>query len=444
LREHAEAADAESRYDEPLGTFFRNVDTRKSPPLSLPVGEGKGKIAALQARAVMIDMEESVVNTLLTGPLKDVFDPSQRVTAVSGSGNNWAVGHYRYGLEYREQISETIRRAAEECDCLQSFLVLHSMGGGTGSGLGTYVLGLLADEYPDVYRFVTAVFPSESDDVVTSPYNSMLALNQLTEHADCVLPVENAALVDICTKIAAGSAKGGRTFAKPGSALSETGAVKHPFDSMNNIVAHMLLHLTASSRFEGSLNVDINEISTNLVPFPTMHYLCSGLSPLYALADVSFPPRRLDQMFTDAVSPEYQLTKTDPRRGTYLACALMLRGNVEISDVRRNIARLQPTLKFVGWNQDGWKTGLCSRPPLGQPHALLALSNNTCVGKTFQAVADRYVKLYRQKAYVHHFTSEGMDADELPLAYESCAALVKRYRELEINTAAPAPRLKLV
>jgi len=38
---------------------------------------------------------------------------------------------------------------------------------------------------------VTAVFPSEDDDVVTSPYNSVLALQQLTEFADCVLPIEN-------------------------------------------------------------------------------------------------------------------------------------------------------------------------------------------------------------------------------------------------------------
>lgn len=40
-------------------------------------------------------------------------------------------------------------------------------------------------------RFVTAVFPSEDDDVITSPYNSVLAMRQLAEHADCVLPVEN-------------------------------------------------------------------------------------------------------------------------------------------------------------------------------------------------------------------------------------------------------------
>lgn len=62
---------------------------------------------------------------------------------------------------------------------------------GTGSGLGTFVLNLLEDEFPEVYRFVTAVYPSGEDDVITSPYNSVLAMKELNEHADCVLPIEN-------------------------------------------------------------------------------------------------------------------------------------------------------------------------------------------------------------------------------------------------------------
>ena len=61
---------------------------------------------------------------------------------------------------------------------------------------------MLADDFPDVYRFVTAVFPSEDDDVITSPYNSLLALERLTDFADCVLPIENGALLDICSTIA--------------------------------------------------------------------------------------------------------------------------------------------------------------------------------------------------------------------------------------------------
>ena len=35
------------------------------------------------------------------------------------------------------------------------------------------------------------MYPSLDDDVITSPYNSVLAMRQLTDNADCVLPVEN-------------------------------------------------------------------------------------------------------------------------------------------------------------------------------------------------------------------------------------------------------------
>jgi tubulin epsilon len=41
----------------------------------------------------------------------------------------------------------------------------------------------------------------QDDDVVTSPYNSVLAMHQLQEHADAVFPVENQALHDIVQRI---------------------------------------------------------------------------------------------------------------------------------------------------------------------------------------------------------------------------------------------------
>ena len=290
LREHARMSSG-AVFDSAFSSFFRNVDTRTAPPTEIPLGDGTRKVASLKARAVLIDMEEGVVNSLLSGPLRDVFDATQLITSSSGSGNNWAVGYQTYGAQYREAISDTIRRAAEKCDCLQSFFIIHSLGGGTGSGLGTYVLELLADDYPDVYRFVTGVCPSEDDDVITSPYNTVLAMRQLTEFADCVLPVENQALADICRLIN----KGADTKRAGSSVAESTGGVsgkQRAFDTMNNIVANMLLHMTSSSRFEGSLNVDINEITMNLVPFPDMHYLQTSLSPLYALADVALPPRR--------------------------------------------------------------------------------------------------------------------------------------------------------
>ena len=159
LGEHA--ASSGGRYDSALASLFRNVDTRHAPPRELRVGDGRGAVGALRARAVLIDMEEGVVGGLRRGRLGELFEAQHCVTSVSGSGNNWAVGFYGYGRRYGDEVREAVRKAAELCDCLQSFLLLHSMGGGTGSGLGTHVLTMLRDDYPDVYRFVTAVYPSE-------------------------------------------------------------------------------------------------------------------------------------------------------------------------------------------------------------------------------------------------------------------------------------------
>nr|CAB3267373.1 tubulin epsilon chain-like [Phallusia mammillata] len=339
-------------YDDAISSFFRNTETYSDETYDLPMRTGSNKINKLKARAILVDMEEGVINELLQGQLGEIFDSKQLITNSFGSGNNWAVGNKEYGTMYREQIAEQVRKAAELCDCLQCFFVLHSTGGGTGSGLGTSLLSILQDEFPEVYRFVGAVYPSSDDDVITSPYNSMLATYELTEKADCVLPINNQALINICNKVQQAVRSG--KFEKP----TEKNA--KPFDAMNNLVANVILNMTSSSRFEGSLNVDLNEIVMNLVPFPKQHYLVSSLSPLYISKDVALPPRKLDQAFEDLFSKDHQLMLSDPRHSLYLACALMVRGkNVQTSDLNRNIAKLSRNLSFVNWNQEGWKTGLC-------------------------------------------------------------------------------------
>lgn len=85
-------------------------------------------------------MEEGVLNRLLKSKLGSLFDNKQFIEGVSGSGNNWAHGFNEYGPEYRSTILEALRKTSEECDSLQSFFLMHSLGGGTGSGLGSYIL----------------------------------------------------------------------------------------------------------------------------------------------------------------------------------------------------------------------------------------------------------------------------------------------------------------
>ena len=60
-------------------------------------------------------------------------------------------------------------------------------------------------------------------------------------------------------------------------------------------------------------------------------------------------------------------------------------------------SRLKQKLNFIHWNTEGWKTGLCAVPPVGQPYSLLTLANNTCVVNTFTDLRDRFNRLYKRK-----------------------------------------------
>lgn len=47
---------------------------------------------------------------------------------------------YSQGEKVYEEVMEMMDREAENSDSLEGFMLLHSIAGGTGSGLGSYVI----------------------------------------------------------------------------------------------------------------------------------------------------------------------------------------------------------------------------------------------------------------------------------------------------------------
>jgi tubulin gamma len=76
---------------------------------------------------------------------------------------------------------------------LQGFMLTHSIAGGTGSGLGSFMLERLSDAFPKKIIQTYSVFPG-SGDIVVQPYNNMLAAKRLIENADSVVLVDNLQL----------------------------------------------------------------------------------------------------------------------------------------------------------------------------------------------------------------------------------------------------------
>jgi tubulin beta len=149
-------------------------------------------------RAVLVDLEPGTMDSVRAGQYGQLFRPDNFVFGQSGAGNNWAKGYYTEGQELCEGIMDVVRKEAESSDALQGFQLVHSLGGGTGSGLGTLLLNKLREEYPDRILSTYSIVPSPKvSDTVVEPYNCVLSVHQLVESADEVFCIDNEALIEM-------------------------------------------------------------------------------------------------------------------------------------------------------------------------------------------------------------------------------------------------------
>jgi tubulin beta len=152
-------------------------------------------------RAVLFDLDPSSIDSIRASLLGPLFKPGNILSGSYGAGNNWGRGYYINGTELIEFVMDATRREVEMCDSLQGFQLAHSLGGGTGSGMGTLLISRLRDEFPDKMVYTFSVLPSPKvSDTVVEPYNAVLALHQLIENADSCMVVDNEALYNICLR----------------------------------------------------------------------------------------------------------------------------------------------------------------------------------------------------------------------------------------------------
>ncbi len=140
-------------------------------------------------RALLFDLEPRVLNHVQQ-TLPRLFNQENIYQHPSGggAGNNWAMG-YSMAEHVQEELMEMIDREADGSESLEGFLVCHSIAGGTGSGMGSFLLERLNDHFPKKLIQTYSVFPNQADssDVVVQPYNSLLTLKRLTLNADAVV-----------------------------------------------------------------------------------------------------------------------------------------------------------------------------------------------------------------------------------------------------------------
>ncbi|XP_040572691.1 tubulin alpha chain [Lepeophtheirus salmonis] len=372
-------------------------------------------------RAVFVDLEPTVIDEIRVGTYRSLFHPEQLITGKEDAANNYARGHYTIGKEQIDVSLDRIRKLVDQSSSLQGFLIFHSFGGGTGSGFASLLLERLSIEYGKKAKLCFSIYPApQVSTAIVEPYNALLYTHTTLEHCDVAFLVDNEAIYDLCR--------------------INLNITRPTYINLNRLISQIISSITASLRFDGALNVDLNEFQTNLVPYPRIHYPLATFSPVIS-ADKAFHEKlSVDEITKNCFDAGSQMVKCNPKNGKYMAVCLLYRGDVVPKDVNSAIVSIKSnrSIQFVDWCPTGFKVGINYQPPTVVPggdlakvhRAVCGLSNTTAIKEAWASLDRKFDLMFQKRAFVHWYVGEGMEEGEFNEAREDIAALEMDYEEV--------------
>lgn len=391
--------------------FYQSDDTRYIP------------------RAILIDLEPRVINSIMTGTYAKIFNPENIYVSPhgGGAGNNWAAG-YQAGESIIDDLMDMLDREADGSDSLEGFMLLHSIAGGTGSGIGSFLLENINDRFPKKLIQTYSVFPESQQvsDVVVQPYNSVLTLKRLALYADSVIVLDNGAL----TRIAA-----------------DTLNVQSPsVEQTNQLVSTVMSASTSTLRYPGYLHNDLASIMASLIPIPKCHFLMTSYTPFTNdTVDQAKLVRKttvLDVM-RRLLQPKNRMVSTGQSKSScYLSILNIIQGEVDPTDIHKSLLRIRERnlANFMPSAPTSLQISLSRRSPYlpSNNHQSrisgLMLANHTSITSLFQRTLDQFDRLWKRQAFLDPYKKQSMFENGLAEFEDSrdiVRGLVHEYKKLE-------------
>ncbi|CAD2090547.1 delta tubulin, putative [Plasmodium vinckei lentum] len=168
------------------------------------------------------------------------YNKNNVIYGLNGSGNNWSYGFNVHAKNICEDFINLINKELEKNnnnnECIDNIILFHSLAGGSGSGISSYISYILKDEYPKINLFNICVLPYTFGEISVQSLNTILCLSSIYEVSDCVMVFENDKFELMCKKIN-GSGISGDTI---GYSSNSFGSIDT--NNINKYICQFLVH----------------------------------------------------------------------------------------------------------------------------------------------------------------------------------------------------------
>ncbi|KAF0985073.1 hypothetical protein FDP41_000112 [Naegleria fowleri] len=401
--------------------------------------------ASSKAHVVMVDAEPKVIKASLDDERQSklsLYDPRNVVYSESGCGNNWALGYNFKGkvknltsnislTESNTLVDETmerIRREVESCDVVQAIFVFHSMGGGTGSGLGSRVVEEIRIKYPSYYIFTISIAPFQHGETPLQHYNCLLTLNHIQQYADGVFLFVNDDLLRSITK----------NMKRQNAGHSTLMDVSYSVSDINKYISSSLCGLLLpvySKETKLYTPFDAFSLVNQVVPMKDVNFVELHTSALLTHNATQFTSWQYIAEDLTRHVPIYDLENSNIK--TIYAKAVV-RGGLQTShdvDIIKNVLQKQ-AFSPVDWTKgrkEEFHTLVSSDEALKSyklPYSLTVCANRTSFMQLFNRVLTKSYTMMQSRAYINWYQRHGLEITDFEEAICNLQNVVDNYVEL--------------
>jgi tubulin beta len=171
------------------------------------------------------------------------------------------------------------------------------------------------------------------------------------------------------------------------------------------------------------------KLAVNLIPFPMFRFFVVGYAPVSSRNIEHYGNLSVPDVAEQMFDAKNRICVANLGHGRYLTGSAIFRGQLSTKKVEQTMYNIQTKnpSQFVEWIPSSIKTSICDIDPMDARIAATFIGSSTPIQEIFKRVSEQFQAMFRRKAFIYHYTGEGMDEMDMIEADANVQDFISNY-----------------